>query len=91
MNCIHGIRLDKECIHCINGTEPRNVSASGSNELLCDLDAEFKKNTKHKVTIYGFEINCKKGLWGVCAPTEKQALNEAKYYFRQYFEDGEYT
>ena len=57
---------------------------------MTDFNAEFKKNTKHKVTIYGFEINCKKGLWSVCAPTEKQALNEAKHYFSQYLSDGEY-
>jgi len=35
MKCIHGISLNKECIYCANGTEPHNVSASGSSELLC--------------------------------------------------------
>ena len=33
--CSHGISLDKRCFYCANGTEPHNVSASGSNELLC--------------------------------------------------------
>lgn len=23
MNCVHGVRLDKDCIFCINGTEPK--------------------------------------------------------------------
>ena len=36
-------------------------------------------------------ISCKLGLWGVDAPTMKQAMDEATYYFSQYKLDGEYS
>lgn len=39
MKCVHGIRLDKECAYCANGTEPQRSSASDSNALLSDLRA----------------------------------------------------
>ena len=55
-----------------------------------DIDESFDKNTNYKISQYGHEFNCSKGLWGVCAPTKKQAEDEAKHYFIQYFEDGEY-
>lgn len=54
------------------------------------MDEIFKENTTYKKTKFGHEINCKKGLWGVCAPTKEQAEKEAKHYFIQYFDDGEY-
>ena len=38
----------------------------------------------------GWIIECKKGLWGVYAPTIEQATSEAIHYFRQYYGDGEY-
>ena len=36
-----------------------------------------------------YTFTCKKGLWMVNAPKE-QAEAEARYYFVQYFMDGEY-
>jgi hypothetical protein len=41
MKCTHGISLNKECIYCANGTEPHSVSASVSNDLLCDDDKKI--------------------------------------------------
>lgn len=55
-----------------------------------EIDEAFNKFTDYKITQYGHEINCSKGLWGVTAPTKKQAEVEAKHYFIQYFGDGEY-
>ena len=55
------------------------------------MNNEFEKNTNYKISRFGHEINCIKGLWGVCAPTKAQAESEAMHYFMQYFEDGEYT
>jgi hypothetical protein len=55
------------------------------------IDEAFKKFTRRKRTKTGYEIKCTKGLWGVCAPTKAQAENEARHYFRQYYEDGEYS
>lgn len=37
-----------------------------------------------------WECKCKKGLWGVVAPTLNQATLEGVHYFRQYYADGEY-
>ena len=56
-----------------------------------DIHEAFKKYTKTKKTATGYEVKCAKGLWGVHAPTEAEAMNEARHYFRQYFEDGEYS
>lgn len=52
--------------------------------------ADFHKWVKFKKTKYGWEANCKKGLFGVTAPTKEIAENEAKHYFIQYWADGEY-
>ena len=54
------------------------------------MDEAFERYTNYKITEFGHEINCSKGLWGVCAQTKKQAEDEAKHYFWQYYEDGEY-
>lgn len=56
---------------------------------MCEDDA-FKKNTTYRKTKFGHQISCNKGLWGVCAPTKEQAEREARHYFAQYFDDGEY-
>ena len=37
------------------------------------------------------DIDCKLGLWGVSAPTMREAVIEAKSYFQQYLADGEYS
>lgn len=50
----------------------------------------FDDNAEYEVTEYGHEIRCKKGLWGVTAPTKEEAMNEASHYYWQYREDGEY-
>jgi len=55
-----------------------------------DIHESFNKNTKVKKTKDGYSVKCLKGLWGVFASTEEEALNEARHYFRQYYEDGEY-
>ena len=70
------------------------MSGEGLKHIpLEDVDylPDFEKDTKYKKTKYGHEISCRKGLWSVCAPTKKQALNEAGHYYRQYFDDGEYN
>jgi len=55
------------------------------------IDDEFHKYTyKHKEGDR-FCINCKKGFWGVSAPTKEEATREAKHYFVQYWMDGEYS
>jgi len=57
-----------------------------------ELIVSFQKNTERKLMKNGrFEIHCKKGLWGVDAPDSDTADVEALHYFRQYYEDGEYT
>ena len=35
-------------------------------------------------------IRCRTGLWAVFAPTRAEAEREARHYFWQYAEDGEY-
>ncbi len=37
-----------------------------------------------------YQINCRKGLWGVDAPSLEEAAREAVHYFTQYLSDGEY-
>lgn len=61
------------------------------NKCLNGIVESFNKNTTYKVTKEGrHEVDCKKGLFGVSAPTKEQAMKEARHYFVQYFEDGEY-
>ena len=55
-----------------------------------ELDKAFKRFTKHKKTKHGYKVDCVMGFWGVIAPTKEEALREARHYFRQYFDDGEY-
>lgn len=56
-----------------------------------EIDDCFIKNTETKMMKNGrVEIHCKRGLWGVDAPTYAEAMHEAKHYFIQYYEDGEY-
>lgn len=51
----------------------------------------FEMNIKRKKTKYMYEINCRKGLWGVSAANKDDAEREARHYFAQYFQDGEYN
>lgn len=37
------------------------------------------------------EIRCKRGLWSVCGGNPHNVEFEAYRYWRQYFQDGEYT
>ncbi len=52
---------------------------------------KFEKCTKVKQSKGRVTVDCVKGLWGVDAPTLEQAIDEAKYYFLQYLDDGEYS
>ena len=54
------------------------------------MDAKFKELTTIKKYKGRCSINCKRGLWGVYANSEQQAMIEAKHYFVQYWSDGEY-
>jgi hypothetical protein len=55
-----------------------------------NLNDVFNNNTTTQISVNGVRIDCKKGNWGVSAPTEMQAYNEAWHYFMQYYRDGEY-
>jgi len=61
------------------------------------MDAEkkewlsFDRNTEVTNKDGRWQIDCKKGFWGVDAPTLEEASREAHHYFRQYYFDGEYT
>ena len=62
------------------------------NKDLEGIVESFDKNTTYKVTKHGqHTVDCKKGLFGVSAPTKEEAMKEARHYFIQYFEDGEYS
>jgi hypothetical protein len=56
-----------------------------------ELDEAFKKFTRHRKWLDNHVVECKKGLFQVTAPTLDIAEREARHYFRQYFDDGEYT
>lgn len=56
-----------------------------------DIDDAFQRFTVQRPNKNGFRITCKLGLWGVFAPTKDQAIAEARHYFVQYFNDGEYS
>ena len=55
-----------------------------------DIDEGFNRFTKIKRTKNRVDVSCVKGLWAVSAPTEEQALREARHYFSLYWADGEY-
>ena len=57
---------------------------------LCEEDAWIKYVETMAIEDGGWECKCKKGLWGVVAPTLEQATSEGIHYFRQYYADGEY-
>lgn len=53
------------------------------------LDEMYKHATKTKDK-YGWNVNCKKGLWGVSGESLEDVEREALHYFMQYLSDGEY-
>ncbi len=55
-----------------------------------DIDKAFKQCTTTKKLKDGIRIKCVLGLWAVYAPNKEAALREAKHYFIQYYQDGEY-
>ena len=55
------------------------------------MTTEFRRHTITTKQQYGYQIDCKRGLWGVVAPTLAEAEREAMHYFRQYYGDGEYS
>lgn len=56
-----------------------------------EIEKSFAENTETKLMKDGrVEIHCKRGFWCVSAASEDDAMREAKRYFIQYFEDGEY-
>lgn len=59
-----------------------------------NINEAFEKFVEVNKLHYGdnvrYEARCTKGLFSVDAPSPNEALREAKHYFRQYFEDGEY-
>ena len=56
-----------------------------------DTKALYEKWVEIKSVKNGVEIKCKKGNWSVIAPTKHAAQIEARHYFMQYLQDGEYT
>lgn len=54
------------------------------------FDKAFNKNTTLTKNKGQWHCDCKKGLWGVSGPTKDKVKAEAKHYFAQYLEDGEY-
>lgn len=56
-----------------------------------EIEDLFSLHTETKLMRNGrVEIHCKRGFWGVSAASMEEAIREAKRYFIQYFEDGEY-
>lgn len=55
-----------------------------------DLTAAFNNNTVTKKVNGDTEIRCKKGYWSVTGPDEDEVLRQARWYFYQYWLDGDY-
>jgi len=55
-------------------------------------NAMFNACVKRSFLPYGqVEIRCKLGLWSVSGREHKEVKIEAKHYWIQYYEDGEYN
>ena len=68
-----------------------NVGTPGPIDHAPDaLEAAYEANTTHTVEDGRHSIQCKKGLFGISAPTLREATQEALPYFKQYYADGEY-
>jgi len=70
--------------------------------VMINWKEEFKKMEKHIDELWtkyvkikrkngSVSYDCRLGLFGVYGPDTKELEQEAKNYFRQYFEDGEYS
>lgn len=57
---------------------------ANNGDHFVDIVVHSLKNGRH---IYG----CPKGLWEVSSPDRKVAEREARHYFIQYYNDGEYS
>jgi len=56
-----------------------------------NIEEAFNKYVSIKKNRSGmYEAKCLKGLFSVSGPSKDKTTREAKHYFRQYFEDGEY-
>jgi hypothetical protein len=54
------------------------------------MEKLFNKWTVRRKTRNGYRISCRNHLWAVYDPDKEEAEREAKHYFAQYLEDGEY-
>ena len=54
------------------------------------LDKLFDRCVVRKSGDGCYEIKCKLGLWGVTGPSRKSVEDEARHYWIQYYQDGEY-
>lgn len=52
------------------------------------LNDEFEKCVKRSEG--GRSIDCKLGLWGITSYSPESAEREARHYWIQYYQDGEY-
>lgn len=56
-----------------------------------EMEAAFRKHTIRRVRHGGrYSVRCRRGLWAVEGPDRESVDAEARHYFRQYYEDGEY-
>lgn len=55
------------------------------------FEAMFEKCIKRRNSKSGRSIRCRFGLWRVSGPDPELVEAEAKRYWVQYFEDGEYA
>ncbi len=63
----------------------------GAEIMESSLEAMFHKCTEIKLLKDGtVEIRCKQGLWVVCGSDREQVERDARHYWQQYFDDGEY-
>jgi hypothetical protein len=75
-------------------TEKTKLQPIDSTAWLCtedEFEAAYKKWTILRRGKNGYIVRCKKGLWGVEAPTQEEAERKSRHYFALYFGDGEYS
>lgn len=55
------------------------------------LNTIFKQNTRRRTLKSGsLIIRCKRGLWSCEGPDHDEVERQARHYFLQYYQDGEY-